>query len=33
MKIEIKQIRSTEPIEYHGNQLFTKTQLEEIMRA
>ena len=33
MKIKIKQIRSKEKLEFHGNRLFTQEQLQEIEGA
>lgn len=33
MKINIKQVRSEETLELHGNKFFTQEQLNEIERA
>ena len=33
MKIEVKQIKSEEILEKHGNMFFTQEQLNEIARA
>lgn len=30
MKIDVKQIKSEEALEFHGNKLFTQEQLDEI---
>jgi len=33
MKIKVKQVKSEEQLEFHGNRFFTKEQLREIARA
>lgn len=33
MKVNVKQVKSEEKLELHGNKLFTETQLSEIARA
>lgn len=33
MKINVKQVKSEEQLELHGNRFFTQEQLHEIMRA
>ena len=33
MKIKVKQVRSEEQLEFHGNRFFTQVQLREIERA
>lgn len=33
MKVNVKQMKSEEKLELHGNKLFTETQLNEIARA
>lgn len=33
MKIKIKQVKSEEQLEFHGNRLFTQEQLQEIEGA
>ena len=33
MNINVKQVKSEEQLEFHGNRFFTKEQLREIARA
>lgn len=33
MRINVKQVKSEEKLELHGNRFFTKDQLQEIARA
>ena len=33
MKINVKQVKSEEQLEFHGNRFFTQVQLREIERA
>lgn len=33
MKIKVKQVKSEEQLEFHGNRFFTQEQLREIARA